>query len=288
MSERRLSKRSQRRLRLQVAQRLAGSTVSVSTKKPRIEPTTAFTDHGAEDGDDAEDQEPQREVEATADSIGENRESCGDVDGAEDVEGRLSGDDNPSESGSSAGQHRVSDGELSERVTDFSEDDKDLSEDEGDFSEEEGGSSEGDFSKDDCSSNEDMIAVRSVATGTHGPLFQDSAVQSDDFNTAFLSLAQRHNLTYSSQGDILKLLSIVLPSPSYIPSSAHVLYKKYSNYKEDTVVQHFCDNCTCPLEPGSSCKQQKCAKASRGVFVRIPLRMQLKERFDGMFMRCFV
>ena len=113
MSERRLSKRSQRRLRLQVAQRLAGSTVSVSTKKPRIEPTTAFTDHGAEDGDDAEDQEPQREVEATADSIGEDRESCGDVEGAEDVEGRLSGDDNPSESGSSAGQHRVSDGELS-------------------------------------------------------------------------------------------------------------------------------------------------------------------------------
>ena len=42
-----------------------------------------------------------------------NRESCGDVEGAEDVEGRLSGDDNPSESGSSAGQHRVSDGELS-------------------------------------------------------------------------------------------------------------------------------------------------------------------------------
>ena len=262
MSERQLSKRSQRQLRLRVAQRLAGS--AVPTKKPRIEPATS-TNH-REDGDDAEssDQEAYREVEVTADSSGEGEggESCGNV---EDVEG--SDDDNPSES-YIAGEDRegVSDGELSALVT----------------------ASEDDFSEG--SSDEDMTSVSergSIATGTQSegtPLFQESAVKSEDFNTAFLSLVQRHNLTYSSQGDILKLLSIVLPSPSNIPSSAHVLYKKFTNYKDDTVVQHFCDNCTCLLEPGSSCKQQKCAKASCGVFVRIPLSMQLKERFDGMFM----
>ena len=228
MSEIQLSKRSQRRLRLRVAQRLAGS--AVPSNKPRIEPATS-TNNG-EDGDDAEssDQEAHseayREVEVTADSSGEGEsgESCGNV---EDVEGGSSDDDNPSES-YIAGEDRegISDGELSALVT----------------------ASEDDFSEG--SSDEDMTSVSdrgSIATGTQSegtPLFQESSVKSEDFNTAFLSLVQRHNLTYSSQGDILKLLSIVLPSPSNIPSSAHVLYKKFTNYKDDTVVQHFCDNCT--------------------------------------------
>lgn len=143
--------------------------------------------------------------------------------------------------------------------------------------------SEEDFS-DDSKVSEHRNITRSEGT----PLFQNCAINSEDFNTAFLSLVQRHNLTYSSQGDILKLLSIVLPSPSNIPSSVHVLYKSFSNYAEDTVLRHFCDNCTCYLEAGSSCEQEECAKASQGVFVRIPLSMQLKERFDVMFINCCV
>ena len=276
MSERRLSKRSQRRLRLQVAQRLAGS--AVPTKKPRIEPA-AFPDYG-EDGDDSDaapesnDQEAHRELdsEMKADSSGEDCASYGNV---EDIEGGATGDDNPSESFAPQDREGVSDSDLSEHVTVTEDDD----------------SSEDDFSEDSSDGMISVSAIRSITTDTRSegtPLFQGSASKSEDFNTAFLSLAQRHNLTYSSQGDILKLLSIVLPSPSNIPSSAHVLYKKFTNYKDDTVLQHFCDNCTCPLEPASSCKQQECAKASRGVFVRIPLSMQLKERFDGMFMHCCV
>ena len=122
------------------------------------------------------------------------------------------------------GSEGVSDGELSEHV------------------------SEEDFSEDDFSdySSDTMISVSeqsSVTTGTQSegsPLFPESVIRSEDFNTAFLSLVQRHNLTYSSQSDILKLLSIVLPSsPSNIPSSAHVLYKKFTNYKDDTILQHF-------------------------------------------------
>lgn len=44
------------------------------------------------------------------------------------------------------------------------------------------------------------------------PLFPESQVTTDDFNVAFMSVLQRHNLTYASQTDILKLLSIVLPA----------------------------------------------------------------------------
>ena len=232
-------------------------------KKPRIEPTP--------------DREEDKEDAGSSDSgeVEDDSEdgSCGYVHDVEPIEDTPPVDDSPSESDSVVGQGSIDGAGLSEeRVADFSEDESDF---------------DGEVDEDvyiEDSSDSDMGERRSVAIDRQSQsraLFQESAVGSDDFNTAFLSLAQRHNLTYSSQGDILKLLSIVLPSPSNIPSSAHVLYKKYSNYKEDTILQHFCDGCMCPLEPGSSCKQQKCAKASRGVFVRIPLSMQLKERFDG-------
>ena len=266
MSERRLSKRSQRRLRLRVAQRLAGSTHAVPTKKPRIEPATSTDSEEA--GDDGErDEEAGRQLEVTADSSSGDSESYGNEE-----EGDGTGDDNPSESFAGQEHEGVSDeSELSEHVT---EDD----------------SSE-DSSEDSSDGMVSVSEARSVTIGTESqgtPLYQGSAISSGDFNTAFLSLVQRHNLTYSSQGDILKLLSIVIPSPSSVPSSAYMLYKKFTNYKDDTVLQHICDNCASPLEPGLSCKQQGCADASHGVFVRIPLSMQLKERFDGMFMLCCV
>ena len=76
------------------------------------------------------------------------------------------------------------------------------------------------------------------------PLYPSSCITEGDFNTIFLSLVQRHNLTYASQSDILKLFSMLLPSPGRIPSSSHVLIGKFVNFAEDTIVQHFCGACT--------------------------------------------
>ena len=145
-------------------------------------------------------------------------------------------------------------------------------------------SSEEDLS-DYSSENLEHFQSRSIesAGGCGVPLYPDSCITDDGFNTIFLSLVQRHNLTYTSQCDILKFFSILLPSPSRVPSSSRVLISKYINFKEDAIVRYFCGFCMHPIESGSSCDQQQCIRAQlpRAVFVRIPLRMQVRERFEG-------
>ena len=132
--------------------------------------------------------------------------------------------------------------------------------------------------------------TQTVPESSATPLFPDSQVSSDEFSAAFMSLAQRHNLTYSSLTDILKLLLIVLPAPSNVPSSATTLMNKFANFKKETMIQHFCSCCTEPLMPGSMCTKSGCTGEleQHSVFVQIPLHMQLKDRFEGTTMLCSV
>ena len=76
------------------------------------------------------------------------------------------------------------------------------------------------------------------------PLFPESHISAVDFNIALMSVVQRHNLTYSSQTDILKLMSMVLPTPNAVPSSSNMLRSKFTNLTSETVVQHFCGSCS--------------------------------------------
>ena len=66
----------------------------------------------------------------------------------------------------------------------------------------------------------DASDVFSEVEGGHGqdkesvlvqrvPLYPEAHVTTNEFNLALTSFIQRHNLTYTSQTDILKLLSIV-------------------------------------------------------------------------------
>lgn len=114
----------------------------------------------------------------------------------------------------------------------------------------------------DSSSESDSFGHVSDTTAAGGgdgvPLYPDSCITDDSLNTMFLSLVQRHNLTYASQFDILRFFSLLLPSPSKVPSSSHMPISKFVNFKEDTIIQHFCGFCTHALEPGSSSEWQQC------------------------------
>ena len=117
-----------------------------------------------------------------------------------------------------------------------------------------------------------------------GPsLFPDSRISASHFNVAFMSIGQRHKLTYSCQTDILQFLTMILPSPSNVPPSSLALTRKFANLKDDVIIQHFCGCCMVLLEPGSSCSRMPCSqmKEHNSVFVRIPLKNQITERFQG-------
>ena len=115
------------------------------------------------------------------------------------------------------------------------------------------------------------------------PLFPQSHISSVDFNIAFMSLVQRHNLTYSSQTDILRLVSMVLPTPNTAPSSSTLLISKFTSFKREAIVQHYCGSCTYPINTGSSCTRPLCSRVQEphAVFIRIPVTAQLTERFQG-------
>lgn len=115
------------------------------------------------------------------------------------------------------------------------------------------------------------------------PLFPGSHIPSTHFSISLMSFVQRHNLTYACENDLLHLLSIILPSPSNIPSSASSFRSHFVNLS-DVVTQRFCGSCSSLLDPHSSCTTPSCvaSQAQQSVFWRIPLGVQLVERFQGI------
>ena len=142
----------------------------------------------------------------------------------------------------------------------------------------------------------DSISCQSIATSTlelmpspdlgnqGDPLFPGSIVSSAHFNIAFMSLVQRHNLTYSCETDLLQLLSMVLPSPNKVPSSSSNIIGRFANLKNDGIIQHFCGVCSTPLDSGLLCTRPHCTSSQSrpSVFIRIPVAAQLMERFQGL------
>ena len=115
------------------------------------------------------------------------------------------------------------------------------------------------------------------------PLYPQAHVSSEDFDVAFMTFVQRHNLNYACQRDLLKLFSIILPSPSSVSSSSYMLTNNFFKYEEDVVTQHYCGSCMSLLRQSLSCTNPHCNQKGlqRAVFVRLSLTKQLEERFEG-------
>lgn len=250
-------RRSQRRLRQIVAQRLAGQP----PKKPRLQECSelSFSDCGDESSlSGSQTSSPPTPTSPSSLPLPPPGLSCEEY--ADDEEDQSDLGDDSSEEANSFGTEEVevSLSECSELISDNLSDDS---------------------SEEDCFEHFQSESIDSTrACGV-----PKSSITDHSFNAVFLSLVQRHNLTYACQSDLLKLFTILLPSPSRIPSSSHTLISKYIDFKNDVIVQHLCGSCTCPIESGSSRDQQQCIQAqmARAVLVRVSLRMQLRERFEG-------
>ena len=78
-----------------------------------------------------------------------------------------------------------------------------------------------------------------------------------------------------------------LPTPNTTPLSASALLSKFTDFKTEAVVQKFCGCCTSLVDADSSfCVKPSCVslQEQHAVFVRVPLAMQLKDRFEGMYL----
>lgn len=99
-------------------------------------------------------------------------------------------------------------------------------------------------------------------------------------NVVIMSIMKKHHLTYACQADILSLLSILCPSPA-IPSSVYTLNRHYVDFDKDAVVHLCCSACkalvTNALTPHCCGSPHIDSK-----FVEVPLNIQLADRFKGM------
>ena len=295
MAEKRLSKRSERRLRLQIAKRLAADISG--RPSPTVEEGKVTSRHET-DSEDSEDTQPSwgasRADTVSEDSENSQLEASGEETDGEDglpssYHGGLDIASSESEPASSVPRNSDldrgdSDSELESPVLPSSSDSDPISGLCTSESEPELFTSPGLPCDFDPTQSSDFEPDMSVSHSQHKPaLFKDSLLSANAFDVAFMSVAQRHNLTYASQSDILKLISLVAPVPNHVPSSAQTLRKKFVSYGKETIVHHFCGHCSDALVQGLTCTKQACISAMVPVstLVEVPLDMQLKARFEG-------
>ena len=140
-------------------------------------------------------------------------------------------------------------------------------------------SSECEFDEASLDSDVDMSSLDALTTTSSEQsdplLFAGSNINSRDFDVSFMSLAQRHNLTYAYQDDILKLFAYALLHPNYVPSSSYGMRTKFVKFKTETMVLCYCGYCLSPLTEGSPCCSE--AVQDHAVFIKLSLAKQLQE-----------
>ena len=117
---------------------------------------------------------------------------------------------------------------------------------------------------------------------TRKMLFPGAQFSNHEFSVALLSIFQKHSLTYSAVEDLLKLFQCVLPTPSALPTSQHMLLKEFISYDTDTILYRCCGSC-CQLLSSGKCSHRECQASSikEATFVEVMIDAQLKERFMG-------
>ncbi len=138
-----------------------------------------------------------------------------------------------------------------------------------------------DTSSDDDAGINQPVPVKQSST----PLYVGSAITAHQFDVAVASIAQRHNLTYACQTDILRFMSAVLPAPNSGSTSARSLTRKFVRYGEQARLHRCCGVCMRRLPEGEKCAQADCLSQGEpdATFAEVPLDKQLQERFKGEY-----
>ena len=300
MADRKLSSRTRRRLRLNIARRLSGHLASTDTVTKRKCPAEL---EGRERCDPAD-----KMAETSAMSLSEHltsTDSATESKCPEFEEGSPGPCNETAETGSCLSEHSTPADATTHRecpelegsrrdpaaespsssfldAESFS-DEKDLSSG-SEFSE---GSSELVSTLSDSLSEDSapwFVPHAEEPGRQEKALFPGSSITAHDFDVSLMLFCQRHNLTYTCQNDLLRFMSVSFPTPNQVPRSSYMLLKQFVDFQHECTVHHFCGNCLQPLLRSSPCSNPECSVKSEpnAVFIHVPLTTQLKERLQGM------
>lgn len=254
------SKRTERRLRLQLARSIASSGAS-SPPKPKVHCPLSLNS-----GDSDSDELRSSSASVNVDLDGSTQ--CLDADNDDLCPGELHSDismDNPDFEYLSYPPHDSRDDNV-EQLLDcgFGSSASELI-----CSSSESDSMEG---AEEVSSNvselKQMLDAESVCSS---PLLA---------NVVIMSVMKKHHLTYACQADILQLLSILCPSLT-VPSSVYMLNQYFVDLKKDVVMHYCCSSCKALVGNSTvpNCCDCPCIDCK---FIEVPLSIQLADRFKGM------
>ena len=106
-------------------------------------------------------------------------------------------------------------------------------------------SSDPDFSELDVDVNLITALQSNSEAITSEALYDGSLVTTRQFHVTMASFAQRHNLSYTCQTDILKFVANTLTAPNTITSTARSLVRMFVQYEQQSVIHQCCGVCTC-------------------------------------------
>ena len=112
----------------------------------------------------------------------------------------------------------------------------------------------------------------------------EAPMSQNECSLAIVSIAAKHNISYSCVTDFLRLLTQLVPNSNVIPKSHHMLMKQFVEYHASTTLYHCCGLCTQLLpSPEVQCLRSQCrnAKMSHSTFITVDINKQLELLFSG-------
>lgn len=111
------------------------------------------------------------------------------------------------------------------------------------------------------------------------PLFEGSPISTSANNVLVMEYSMKHNLTNEGLADLLKLQSLLLPTPNNCPRSTHLLRKLFDKYQSFTRSTHyFCNNCFAQVDTCTNLECPKCnVKLANCIssFIQIPMEQKI-------------
>ena len=122
----------------------------------------------------------------------------------------------------------------------------------------------------------------SETSDTVAKVFNGCPLTPSASNLLILQYSARHNLTQEAVSDLLKLLSIHLPTPNTIPKSLYCFQKKFPSLQYNLKLHYYCSSCLQQVDkkdvvicPNAQCRQSLQNYRALSTFFELPIETQI-------------
>lgn len=95
--------------------------------------------------------------------------------------------------------------------------------------------------------------------------------------------ATKHSLSTRAVGELLQLLSVMLPKGANLPKTVYALKQFFVKLFPDlrSSIHYYCTCCHVIVPVGKVCRRPECVGYKTSEFISVPLQAQLKRKLEG-------